>query len=274
MISRMKSLQAVIKNIIHSSIDLNHKMRSIYLEKSQRMHYVFTLRVLTSLFRHICLSLGPDCNKEQILLLWHHECDWLYGQRMYDSVDVERYQLAYRTVVKMNFNDTRELEILNRPVYFSNLKEAESGVVMSGLSPIQNFSSPVPILVDGYDSNSSLERLRQLIFTAITEYNKDQQRIAIPLYESTITLVCRLCHTIQCVGGNCCIIADGGVSQFVLQLVASILQYSLVHFKMSQFMYSKQMIFQQLRHRLVTSYYKAGIKVTNQFHQFDISFSN
>ena len=41
----------VIKNIIQSSIDLNLKMRSIFLEKTQRLHYVFTLRVLTSLFR-------------------------------------------------------------------------------------------------------------------------------------------------------------------------------------------------------------------------------
>lgn len=52
-ISRMKSLQNVIKNIIQSSIDLNHKMRSLYLEKSERLHYVFTLRALTSLFRFV-----------------------------------------------------------------------------------------------------------------------------------------------------------------------------------------------------------------------------
>lgn len=50
-VSRLKSLQTVLKNLIQSSIDLNQKMRSIYLEKSQRLHYVFTLRGLTSLFR-------------------------------------------------------------------------------------------------------------------------------------------------------------------------------------------------------------------------------
>ena len=261
MIMRLKTLQCVIKNIIQSSIDLNHKMRSIYLEKPERLHYVFTLRVLTSLFRHMCLSLGPDCNKEQLLLLWHHECDWLYGQRMYDNVDVERYQLAYKTVIKMNFNDPRDLEVLNRPVYFSNLKETESGIVMAGLGPIQTYSNSTSILVDGYESTADLTQLRQLILIAITEYNKEQQRIAIPLYESTITLICRLCHTTQCVGGNCCIIADGGISPFILNLVASLTQYTLVNFKTSQFMYNKQMIFQQLKYRLVNSYYRAGIKV-------------
>ena len=50
--SRLKNLQHVLKNVVQSSIDLNHKMRSIYLEKSQRLHYIFNLRVLTSLFRY------------------------------------------------------------------------------------------------------------------------------------------------------------------------------------------------------------------------------
>ena len=51
-LNRLKNLQDVLKNVIQSSIELNNKMRSIYLEKSQRLHYVFTLGVLTSLFRY------------------------------------------------------------------------------------------------------------------------------------------------------------------------------------------------------------------------------
>ena len=214
----------------------------------------------------MCWSLSPDCSKEQLLLLWHHECDWLYGQRMYDSVDVERYQLAYKTVVKMNFNDNRELEILNKPVYFSNLKETDSGIIVAGLNAIPNYTSQSNnSLIDGYEPTNDINKLRQHIETAIIEYNKDQQRIAIPLYESTIMLVCRLCHTIQCIGGNCCIVADGGVSPFILNLVASLMQYSIINFKTSRFVYSKQLIFQQLRHKLVQAYYKAGIKVSSIF---------
>lgn len=63
----------------------------------------------------------------------------------------------------------------------------------------------------------------------------------------------------QPVGGNCCIVADGGVSPFVLQLVASLMQFTLVNFKTSQFVYNKD-IFQLLKYKLVQSLYKAGIK--------------
>lgn len=210
----------------------------------------------------MCLSLTPDCTKEQLLLLWHHECDWLYGQRMIDNVDVERYQLAYKTVVKMNFSDQNELAILNRQVYFSNLKETESGIVIAGLNINNNYSnSSANVVTDGYEHTNNLENIRHLIQTAVNEYNKEQQRISLPLYESTLSLICRLSHTTQCVGGNCCIVADGGISPFTLQLVASLMQYSLVQFKTSQFMYSKEMFFQQLKHKLISSYYKAGIRV-------------
>ena len=282
----MKNLQDVLKNVVQSSIDLNYKMRSIYLEKSQRLHYVFTLRVLTSLFRQMCVSLSPDCSKEELLLLWHHECDWLYGFRMIDNVDVERYQLAFKTVVKMNFNDLSELSILNRNTYFSNLKENESGIVIAGGNNLTNSNNPNSdnnnsnatntqstqnssnpnsnsFITDGYSQTNDLIQMRKLVEISLNEYNKEQQRIKLPFYETTLNLICRLCHTTQAIGGNCCIVADGGVSPFVLQLVASLMQFSLVSFKTSQFGYNSDLVFQQLKNKLVQSYYKAGIRVIN-----------
>ena len=220
----------------------------------------------------MCISLTPDCSKEQILLLWHHECDWLYGQRMIDNVDVERYQLAYKTAIKMNFSDPNELVLLNRPVYFSNLKETESGIVVAGLNITNNTSgnsgysnsstSSTNVITDGYEPTNDLEKIRTLIQTSLNEYNKEHQRIALPLYESTLMLICRLSHTTQCVGGNCCIVADGGISPFTLKLVASLMQYQIIQFKISEFMYSKDVFFQQLKHKLISTYYKTGIRVS------------
>jgi hypothetical protein len=179
----------------------------------------------------------------------------MYGQRMIDNVDFERYQLAYKTVIKMNFNDPAELGILSKPVYFSNLKETESGIVMASLSMNNN-----NITTDNYEAVSGIDDIRKLVRTAVIEYNKEQQRIKLPLYESTLKLITRLCHTTQCVAGNCCIVADGGISPFILQLVASIMQFSLVMFKTSQFIYNKDLFFQQLKNKLISSYYRAGIK--------------
>jgi hypothetical protein len=147
----------------------------------------------------------------------------------------------------MNFSDTNELAILNKPIYFSNLKETESGIVVAGLNVINSSSSSysnsnssnsnVNVITDGYEPTNELEKIRVLVQTSLNEYNKEHQRIALPLYETTLMLICRLTHTTQCVGGNCCIVADGGISPFTLKLVASLMQYQIIQFKISEFMY-------------------------------------
>jgi dynein heavy chain, axonemal len=251
----------------------------------------------------MCVSLAPDSSVEQLLILWRHECDWLYGHRMIDNVDNERYKLAYNTVVKCNFNEPSELAILARtPIYFSNLKETESGLVIAGLNGAASgdastngdedsgidasqtinaeaggnssgaggvsksestaISNSSNFLTDGYAPCYSSASMRTLIQTAINEYNKENQRIEIPLYDATLMLICRLCHALQC--SNCCIIAAGGVSPFLMPLVATLIQFNLISFKSSQFMCGKEILFEQLRHKLVSSYCRAGIKVSTQ----------
>jgi hypothetical protein len=100
-----------------------------------------------------------------------------------------------------------------------------------------------------------------LINASLNEFNKEQQKISFPLYDSIIKLICRLCHIIPGIGGNICIVGDGGVSNFVIQLVSTLIGFSIVNFKVSKLIYSTDLIFQQLKVKLVNAYCKAGIKV-------------
>ena len=217
----------------------------------------------------MCISLSPNCTKYELLQLWHHECDWLFGHRMIDKVDTERYQLAFKTVVKKNFSDLGELDVLlSQNLYFSNLKETDSGIVMgSGCinnnngALLRNNQHQIVYNYDGYESSKDLSQIHELVETGLNEYNKEQQQINIPLYKTTLCLITRLCHSMQCVNGNCCIVAEGGLSPFLIQLVASLMQFNLVYFKVSQFMYKRDQYFTQLKAKLIESFYKAGIKV-------------
>jgi hypothetical protein len=178
------------------------------------------------------------------------------------QIDVERYQQVFKTVIKRNFSDSTYLSLLNKSVFFSNLKETESGIVIAGVH-INNFlSSTNKELTDGYEPETNINKIRNLIQISINEFNKEQQRIQFPLYENTLSIICRLCHTIPLIGGNCCIIGDGGLSSFIIKLVASLTGYFIVHFKTSQFLYNDNLLFQQLKHKLISSYYKAGIRVS------------
>ena len=155
--------------------------------------------------------------------------------------------------------------LLNKTVFYSNLKETESGIVIAGVH-ISNFLSSTnkEFSTDGYESELSSSRIRNLIQISLNEYNKEQQKIQFPLYETTLSIICRLCHTMPIIGGNCCIIGEGGLSIFILKLVASLSGYYVVNFKTSQFIYNDTILFQQLKHKLISSYYKAGIRVSRK----------
>lgn len=53
----------------------------------------------------------PGCLTEDLLLLWKHECDWVYGRRLIDSVDKERFQQAFLTAAKKRFTEDEQVTI-------------------------------------------------------------------------------------------------------------------------------------------------------------------
>ena len=53
----------------------------------------------------MCLSLQPGCDKRSVLLLWQHECCWVYGRRMVSELDIRRFRQAFVTAVRKQFID-------------------------------------------------------------------------------------------------------------------------------------------------------------------------
>ena len=45
----------------------------------------------------------PGCAKDNLLLLWEHECHWVYGHRMVNEVDHNRYKQAFIRAVRKDF---------------------------------------------------------------------------------------------------------------------------------------------------------------------------
>ena len=54
-------------------------------------------------FRNLCLSTRPNCKKDDLLLLWEHECQWVFGHRMVNSVDFDRYSTTFFQAVRKTF---------------------------------------------------------------------------------------------------------------------------------------------------------------------------
>ena len=130
-LKRLEHLRSIIERIVGATVELNDRMRQMFQINRQRIHYIFSMKQISQLFRNLCLSLTPDCSIDELLYLWHHECDWTYGKRLIDQIDHQRYRQLYRTLVKKYFtnmiNEQYALTIENQ--LFSNLQVTESGLM-------------------------------------------------------------------------------------------------------------------------------------------------
>ena len=57
------------------------------------------------MYRNVCLSLKPGVSQERLLMLWRHECEWVYGQPLVSPVDFDRFQQAFVTAVRKEFTN-------------------------------------------------------------------------------------------------------------------------------------------------------------------------
>ncbi|CAF4591105.1 unnamed protein product, partial [Rotaria sp. Silwood2] len=254
---RFEYIRLIIERIVKGTVELNDRMRSMFNIINKRIHYVFSMKQLTQLFRNICISLTPECSIDDLLYLWHHELDWIYGKRLFDQIDQQRYQQLYQTIVKKYFtnmiNEQQALFIKNQ--IFSNLQLTESGMVVANLSrDAQNY------LTDNYNLVTDHQRIETLIRNSIIEYNKEKPKINFPLYPCYIELLCRLCHQIQTVDGHCCIMAEGVIDPSIIDLFSSIVNYQLVSFKTSHLITSNDRHQSFIKQKLTQTYIDAGIR--------------
>ncbi|XP_051786676.1 dynein axonemal heavy chain 9-like isoform X2 [Erpetoichthys calabaricus] len=189
------SLPSLLSAITLATIETQERLRTMFLETSERCHYIFTLRDLVKVFRYLCLSLGPETSSEQLLCLWKHECEWVYGHRMVNQVDYSRYKQEYTAAVKKVFQDEEQISVITSSdqLLFSNVIECEGGLMIA--APMQWHQHKLPdgkAPPDGYQPSSEEGQLRAQLQEALREYNKTNPRMTISFYRSTIELVCRL----------------------------------------------------------------------------------
>ena len=90
------------------------------------------LKRVSCLFqRNLCLTLRPGCTPQELLLLWKHECDWVYGHRLIDSVDRERFQQAFLTAKKRFADDEQVASIFIILLVMRQLSPVKASLVFT-----------------------------------------------------------------------------------------------------------------------------------------------
>ncbi|XP_075119220.1 uncharacterized protein LOC142194092 [Leptodactylus fuscus] len=266
-------LQELIIDITKVSIELQERLRTVFLGTSQRCHYIFTLRDLAKIFRNICLSLDGRTTHEKLLRLWRHECDWVYGHRMSSAVDYGRYVQELIIAVQKVFMNEEEVQIIlsiQQPL-FSNIMEDEGGLITTvarqqdtNLLKRSDKAGSASHVLDGYQQTFDLVHVKQLLTEALREYNKVNPRLSITFYQCAINLLCRMArnlwnshesaHTLLC-GEGC-----PRYSSALVQLAGHLSGFNTVHFGSHSKMEDEEQRSKALKSQLVDCYMKAGLK--------------
>lgn len=258
-----KAIRDLLSAIIHVTVELQDHLRGMFLPTSQRCHYIFTMKDLTMVFRNLCLTLRPGCGPKDLLLLWKHECDWVYGHRLVDSVDRERFQQAFLTAAKKRFTDDEQLSMVTGATpFFTNLVDSEDplGEVM-GASSSEGAEDDVHL---SFRNVTDIKKVKAVLEHGIEEYNKDFPRLRITLYDDVMETICRLVRVLQCPHecGHALLISQGspGLSTSLAQLAAHLCGFSVFRINSSALTVADKYILNSFKADLVTAYTRAGVK--------------
>ncbi|XP_075053831.1 uncharacterized protein LOC142139871 [Mixophyes fleayi] len=266
-------LQELIIAITKVSIELQERLRTVFLGTSQRCHYIFTLRDLAKIFRNICLSLDGGTTTDKLLLLWRHECDWVFGQRMSSSVDYSRFVQELTIAVQKVFINEEQVELILRSQqpFFSNIVEDDGGLIttaarqqdMNLFRRSEKPSSTTHIL-DGYLQTFDLVHVKQLLTEALREYNKVNPRMSITFYQCAIILLCRLARNLWSSQGSAHTLLCGEgcprYSTAIAQLASHLAGFNVVQLGSHIKTVDEEQRNRNLKSQLVDCYVKAGLK--------------
>ncbi|XP_077152557.1 uncharacterized protein LOC143816267 [Ranitomeya variabilis] len=266
-------LQELILAIAKVSIELQERLRTVFLGTSQRCHYIFTLRDLAKIFRNICLSLDGKTTSEKLLRLWRHECDWVYGHRMSSAVDYSRYVQEMTIAVQKDFINEEEVQIILGPQQplFSNIVEDEGGLVTTvarqqdtNLLRRSEKSSSANQVLDGYQQMFDSIHVKKLLTEALREYNKVNPRLSITFYQCAISLLCRMARNLWSAHGSAHTLLCGeGCPQYssaLARLAGHLSGFTVVQLGSHTKAEDEKQRSGTLKSQLVDCYIKAGLK--------------
>ncbi|XP_015758877.1 PREDICTED: dynein beta chain, ciliary-like [Acropora digitifera] len=269
-----KAIRDLLSAISHVTVELQDHLRGMFLPTAQRCHYIFTMKDLTMVFRNLCLTLRPGCTPQELLLLWKHECDWVYGHRLIDSVDRERFQQAFLTAAKKRFADDEQLSIVTGATpFFTNLVDSDdaAGEVM-GAGSSEGAEDDVHL---SFRNITDIRKVKAVLEHGIDEYNKDFPRLRITLYNDVMETICRLVRVLQCPHecGHALVISQGspGMSTSLAQLAAHLCGYSVFRINSSALSAADRYTMESFKADLVSAYTRAGVKVKIAFFSFFFS---
>eukprot|EP00931_Biecheleriopsis_adriatica_P017411 TRINITY_DN1250_c0_g1_i8.p1 TRINITY_DN1250_c0_g1~~TRINITY_DN1250_c0_g1_i8.p1 ORF type:complete len:2173 (-),score=601.12 TRINITY_DN1250_c0_g1_i8:164-6553(-) len=203
-------VQEQISGIIKAALTLHGNVVSSFRKTAANFHYEFNIRHMSGVFGGLLQAKPAEfVDAEKIVLLWLHESERIYGDRLVSPADLKKYRALAADLSKKMFGK------FNFQKYFQE-KNPEPLV----FAP---FSKGIAEMDGGgfYDKIPSTERLSQLLGDALREYNENNAAMDLVLFNDAMCHVGKICRIITCSPGHPLLVGVGGSGRQSLSRLSS-----------------------------------------------------
>ena len=234
-------VKAVSNNLIKAALGLHASVSSAFKKTAANFHYEFNIRHISNVLQGLLVS-EPEqfTNADKFVLLWLHESERVYGDRLVNLTDLTKYNNLAQTQCKKIFPSF--------PIAKFYAKEnAEPLVFCNFVETIENAT---------YDQVTCLHSMNEVLEDALREYNETNATMDLVLFEDAMKHVARIVRIVRNEGGHALLVGVGGSGkQSLSRLAAFICGYSLM-----QIVISSTYSINDLKDDLKAMYNKAGVK--------------
>ncbi|CAK9016337.1 unnamed protein product [Durusdinium trenchii] len=243
-------VQEQVSGIIKAALSLHSMVVSSFRKTASNFHYEFNIRHMSGVFSGLLQAKpGEFADAEKVVLLWIHESERIYGDRLVSPTDLKKYRALAADLSKKMFG-ALGVGKFNFAKYFQE-KNPEPLVFAPFSKGIQE--------MDGggfYDKIPSTERLSALLGEALREYNENNAAMDLVLFNDAMCHVGKICRIITSTPGHPLLVGVGGSGRQSLSRLSS---YTCLY-STTMIVISGNYGMNDLKGDLQAMYMRAGVK--------------
>ncbi len=236
-----EDIQGLSNSLIKAALGLHAAVSTSFRKTAANFHYEFNIRHISNVFQGLLVSQPQQfSNPEKLILLWLHESERVYGDRLVNATDVSKYNSLAQGQCKKIFPSF--------PIAKFYAKENAEPLLFCNF--VESIEDPV------YDQVTCLHSMSDVLEDALREYNETNATMDLVLFEDAMKHVARIVRIVRNESGHALLVGVGGSGkQSLSRLAAFICGYSLM-----QIVISSTYSVNDLKDDLKAMYNKAGVK--------------
>jgi dynein heavy chain len=236
-----EDLQGLSNNLIKAALGVHSMVSNTFRKTAANFHYEFNIRHISNVFQGLLVSQPEQFNNpEKFILLWLHESERVYGDRLVNAADTAKYNSLVQGQCKKIFPSF--------PIAKFYAKENAEPLLFCNF--VESIENPV------YDQVVCLHSMSDVLEDALREYNETNATMDLVLFEDAMKHVARIVRIIRNEGGHALLIGVGGSGKQSLSRLATY----ICGFNLVQIVISSTYSLNDLKDDLKSMYNKAGVK--------------